>query len=71
MSVRGYARSMAIGLRLPWSTGCTQGLWTRRLAHEAMGTARVEAQKTAEADFMRGKRGDTDATQIFVGCCGD
>jgi hypothetical protein len=54
MTRRGSARSMAIGLRLPWSTGCTQGLWTRRLAHEAMGTAQAKDPKAGESDVDAG-----------------
>jgi len=46
-------RDGLISCRLQGSVRCTQGLWTRRRADEAMGTARAEA-KTADKEFTQG-----------------
>jgi hypothetical protein len=53
VSRRGSTRDGLISCRLQGSLRCTQGLWTRRRADEAMGTARAEA-KTADKDVTQG-----------------
>jgi hypothetical protein len=44
-------RAMSFSAR--WSTRCTQALWTRRRAHEGMGTAGVKAKNENQSDVMQ------------------